>query len=61
MIWRQKYLHNCYTMADITPTTSTPKDPKQRSHTLKGIDRDNLNDAAFESVTMFVFSLCCKN
>jgi hypothetical protein len=42
-------------MADITPTSSTPKDMKQRMGAVKGINPDDPNDAAFELVTMFVF------
>jgi hypothetical protein len=48
-------------MADITPTSSTPKDMKQRMGAVKGINPDNPNDAAFELVIMFVFFLCCHN
>ena len=42
-------------MVDITPTSSTPKDMKQRMGAVKGINPDDPNDAAFELVTMFVF------
>jgi hypothetical protein len=42
-------------MADITPTSSTPKDMKQRMGAVKGINPGDPNDAAFELVTMFVF------
>ena len=48
-------------MADITPTSSTPKDMKQRMGAVKGINPDDLNDTAFELVTMFVSFLCCHN
>jgi hypothetical protein len=48
-------------MADITPTSSTPKDIKQRMGAVKGINPDDPNDAAFELVTMFVLFLCCHN
>jgi hypothetical protein len=48
-------------MADITPTSSTPKDMKQRMGAVKGINPDNPNDVAFKLVTMFVFFLCCHN
>ena len=61
MIWWHKVLPNCYTMANITPTSSTPKDPMQRSCALKEIYCDNPNNAAFELVTMFVCFLCCHN
>jgi hypothetical protein len=61
MIWWHKVLEIRYTMADLTPTPSTPKDAKQRSRVLKKIDPDNPNDREFELVTMFVFLLCCHN
>jgi hypothetical protein len=48
-------------MADITTTSSTPKDMKQRMGAVKGINPGDPNDAAFELVTMFVFFLCCHN
>jgi hypothetical protein len=48
-------------MVDINPTSSTPKDMKQRMGAIKEINPDDPNDAAFELVTMFVFFLCCHN
>ena len=48
-------------MADITPTSSTPKDMKQRMGAVKGINPNNPNDAAFKLVIMFVLFLCCHN
>jgi hypothetical protein len=48
-------------MADITPTSSTPEDMKQRMGAVKGINPDDPNDASFELVTVFVFFLCCHN
>jgi hypothetical protein len=54
MIWWCKVLQNRYTMADITPTSSTPTDPKKQSRALKGINHKNPNDEAFELVIMFV-------
>jgi hypothetical protein len=61
IVWWLKVLGIHYTMADITPTSSTPKDVKQRPRALKGIDPNNQNDNAFELVTMFVSFLCCHN
>jgi hypothetical protein len=61
MIWWHKVLEIRYTMANLTPTPSTPKDVKQRSRILKRIDLDDPNNRAFELVTMFVFLLCCHN
>jgi hypothetical protein len=61
MIWWHKVLEIRYTMADLSPTPSTPKDVKQQSRVLKRINPDNPNNRAFELVTMFVFLLCCHN
>ena len=62
MIWWHKVLEIRYTMADLTPTPSTPKDVKQQSRVLERINPDNPNNMAFELVTiMFVFLLCCHN
>ena len=61
MIWWHKVLDILYTMADLTPTPSTPKDVKQRSRVLKRIDTNNPKDRVFELVTMFVILLCCHN
>jgi hypothetical protein len=61
MIWWHKVLEIRYTMADLSPTPSTPKDVKQQSRILKRINPDNPNNKAFELVTMFVFLLCCHN
>ena len=55
MIWWHKVLEICYTMADLTPTSSTPKDVKHQSRVLKWIDPDDPNDRAFELMTIFVF------
>jgi len=38
MTWWHKNLQTRYTMADITPTSSTPKDPKKQSRALRGIN-----------------------
>ena len=54
MIWLHKVLEIRYTMSNITPTSSTPKNVKQQSRALRGLDPDNPNDKAFELVTMFV-------
>ncbi len=45
-------------MADRTPTSPMPKDLMQQSPALKEINRDDLNDAAFVLVTIFVCFLC---
>ena len=58
IIWPLKVLEIHYTMADITPTSSTPKDMvKQHAGAVKGINPDNPNDTAFELVTLFVLFL----
>ena len=61
MIWWHKVLEIRYTMADLTPTSSTPKDIKQRYRILKRIDPDDPNDRPFKLVTMFVFLMCSHN
>jgi hypothetical protein len=53
IIWWLKVLKICYTMADITPTSSTLKDLKLRTGAIKGINPANPNDVAFELVTHF--------
>jgi hypothetical protein len=59
MIWWHKILEIHFTMADVTPTSSTYKDVKQQPRILKRIDPDDPNNKAFELVTMFVLLLCC--
>ena len=61
MIWWHKVLQNRYTVDNITPISSTPKDLMQQSCDLKEIDRDDLKDTAFKLVTMFVYFLCRHN
>jgi len=61
MIWWHKALEIRYTMADLTPTPSMPKDVKQQSRVLNRINPDDPIDRAFELVTMFVLLLCCHN
>jgi hypothetical protein len=41
-------------MTNITLTSSTPKDMKQRFGAIKGINPDDPNDTAFELVTLFM-------
>ena len=61
MIWWHEVLEIRYTIADVTPTSSTHKDVKQQSRILIRIDPDDPNGRAFEFVTMFVLLLCFHN
>ncbi len=48
------------TMTNRTSTTRTDKEMKKRTGVVKGIDKNNPNDMAFNLVTMFVHLLCCE-